>query len=135
MFALRNPNLYSSCSAFSPIAVPSKAPWGIKAFSAYLGEDRTTWLQYDASHLITTYTGDLESIMIDIGTNDPFLKQQLCIDEFLKAWGGIASTTDGKKGKVDVIVNMREGYDHSYWYIQTFIDEHLAYHAKNLSRI
>ena len=127
VLALRNPDLYASVSAFAPIAAPSQCPWGVKAFSGYLGDDRETWKQYDASELIK---GDAASrfeggILIDQGLADQFLAEQLHPEVFER---------NAREAGHDVIVRRHEGYDHGYFFIATFVGEHVAHHAKVLCR-
>jgi S-formylglutathione hydrolase len=120
--ALRNPTAWQSVSAFAPICNPVDVPWGKKAFGNYLGADASQWEQWDASLLMRrrAYPGH---ILVDQGQADQFLAEQLH-PEALEA----AAAVSGQA------VNLRrhEGYDHSYWFIQTFIADHLAHHAKSL---
>ena len=119
---LRNPGTYDSVSAFSPICHPSECSWGQKAFSGYLGEDRNDWVQYDAAFLI----GDAmikAPMLIDQGTEDEFLSDQLKPGALEQAC--IAS-------HYPLELRMQEGYDHSYFFISTFIEDHLRHHAKTL---
>lgn len=120
---LKNPKRFAAISAFAPIVAPTQVPWGKKAFTAYLGEEEAEWNKYDACHLIATTEGELPPIMIDQGEADNFLAEQLQ-PELLKG----AAIEAGRK----VEVNMRPGYDHSYFFIASFIDEHLDYHARHL---
>ncbi|WP_445373951.1 S-formylglutathione hydrolase [Photorhabdus tasmaniensis] len=124
MIALRNPDRYHSISAFSPIVAPSQVPWGENAFRAYLGEVRDTWKAYDAIELLTSSTKPLH-VLIDIGTDDPFLQEQLR-PELLK---NVCESTGHP-----YTLNLRTGYDHSYYFVASFIGEHIAYHAKALKR-
>jgi len=117
--ALRNPGRYRSVSAFSPIVAPGQVPWGEKVFTAYLGSDRETWKQYDAVELIKTVTERLP-MWVDQGDADPFLKEQLR-PELLQ----VACKEVGYPIQLD----MRAGYDHSYYFINSFIGEHVAFHA------
>ena len=119
---LRNPGRYASISAFSPIANPVACPWGQKAFSAYLGEDRDTWREYDASELLAAH-GSVCPILVDQGDADNFLEEQL-LPGSLKAAAG--------KAGASLELRMQPGYDHSYFFIATFIDDHLRFHARNL---
>lgn len=120
--ALKNPGLYRSASAFSPIVAPSEVPWGEKAFAHYLGEDRAAWRRYDASALVEDGARYPE-FLIDQGTADNFLKEQLRPERFEAACAdaGVALT-----------LNLRQGYDHSYFFISTFMEDHLRYHAQRL---
>lgn len=122
MIALRNPDRYHSISAFSPIVAPSQVPWGEKAFRAYLGEVHDTWKAYDAIELLSNSAKPLH-MLIDIGTDDPFLQEQLR-PELLK---NVCESTGHP-----YTLNLRTGYDHSYYFVASFIGEHIAYHAKAL---
>jgi S-formylglutathione hydrolase len=127
VLALRNPGLYRSVSAFAPIAAPSQCPWGVKAFTGYLGDDREAWKHYDASELIK---GDAASrfeggILIDQGLADQFLAEQLNPDVFERN-----AQAAGHK----VTVRRHEGYDHGYFFISTFVGEHIAHHARTLCK-
>lgn len=120
--ALRNPGLWHSVSAFSPICNPVAVPWGKKAFGNYLGPDQKSWEAWDASLLMRrkAYPG---WILVDQGQADQFLAEQLQ-PQALEA----AAAASGQA----LTLRRHEGYDHSYWFIQTFIGDHLAHHAKNL---
>lgn len=120
--AMRHPDLFRSVSAFAPIVAPSLVPWGQKAFTAYLGEDRSRWAEHDATELVASrgWQGD---ILIDQGTDDQFLEEQLQPLLFEKA-----ATAAG----VPLTLRLQAGYDHSYWFVQSFIGEHLAWHAQRL---
>ncbi len=120
--ALRDPARWHSVSAFAPIANPVAVPWGEKAFSNYLGPDRAAWERWDASLLMTeqAYPGP---ILVDQGTADQFLDQQLHPDA-LEA----AAAVSGQQ----LTLRRQEGYDHSYWFIQTFMADHIAHHAQQL---
>ncbi|WP_242112470.1 S-formylglutathione hydrolase [Luteimonas aquatica] len=120
--ALRNPGRYRSVSAFSPIVAPSRVPWGEKAFAAYLGEDRAAWRAYDASELIATAAERLP-LLVDQGDADEFLHSQLK-PELLQA----ACQAAGHP----LTLRLRPGYDHSYYFIASFIGEHIAHHAAAL---
>lgn len=120
--ALKNPGFYQSVSAFSPIVAPSQVPWGEKAFTAYLGPDRQTWKAYDAVELIADASERLP-ILIDQGLGDEFLQTQLK-PELLRAACDAAHHP--------LTLNLREGYDHSYYFIASFIGEHIAFHAARL---
>lgn len=119
LIALRNPQRYKSVSAFAPIAAPSQCPWGQKAFQNYLGEDTATWGQYDATELVRVAQAKLP-MLIDQGEADQFLETQLFPEQFLSAC---------KENAYPVDYRSRPGYDHSYFYIATFIEEHLRFHA------
>ncbi len=121
--ALRNPEQYKSVSAFAPIAAPMLCPWGQKAFSGYLGSDRESWHAYDASELVKQ-VGYHSPILIDQGTADQFLaQQQLLPDVFEQACTAINQP---------LILRYQEGYDHSYYFISTFIEDHIRHHATEL---
>jgi S-formylglutathione hydrolase len=117
--ALRNPSQYKSVSAFAPIAAPIQCPWGRKAFSNYLGGDAQAWRAYDASELVARnrFPGP---ILIDQGTADPYLAEQL-LPEKLRA----AAEISGQP----LDLRMQPGYDHGYYFIQTFMADHLRHHA------
>ncbi|WP_206367493.1 S-formylglutathione hydrolase [Sphingomonas sinipercae] len=121
--ALRNPGRFRSVSAFAPIVAPSQVPWGEKAFAGYLGESREAWRRHDAVALIED-GARLSELLIDVGTADPFLEQELRPEllEQVCADAGVALT-----------VYRREGYDHSYYFISTFITDHLRWHAERLA--
>jgi S-formylglutathione hydrolase len=123
--ALRNPGRYCSASAFSPIVAPSQVPWGIKAFTAYLGGDRVTWQQYDTVALIQARhpSTPVLPLLIDQGDADEFLEPQLK-PQLLSA----ACELSG----YPLALNMRPGFDHSYYFISSFIGEHLRFHAEYL---
>jgi len=120
--ALRNPDRFRSVSAFSPIVAPSRVPWGQKALTGYLGSDRAAWAEYDAVRLIEA-GARLADILVDQGTADGFLEEQLRPD-LLKA----ACDAAGQP----LTLRMHEGYDHSYFFISTFMADHLAWHAQRL---
>lgn len=119
---LRNPTAFKSISAFSPICNPSKVPWGRKAFSGYLGPNEDDWKQYDATELVSSYSGPKLNILIDTGTDDEFLKEQL------HPW----AFEEAAAGKVNLLSHQRPGYDHSYFFIATFVEEHIRFHAQFL---
>lgn len=120
--ALRNPQRFSSVSAFAPIVNPSQVPWGIKAFSHYLGDDKTLWQQYDSCYLLSQSTHQLP-ILIDQGGADSFLPEQLQPEAFCQA---------AQARNWPVKVRIQPGYDHSYYFIASFIEDHLRFHAKHL---
>lgn len=122
--AMRHPERYGSVSAFSPIVAPGAVPWGRKAFSAYLGDDEATWVEHDATNLVRK-RGFPTQILIDQGTEDPFLHTQLQTERFIEAL-----KDRGQSAKV----RMQSGYDHSYFFIATFIDDHLRHHAHILQQ-
>ncbi|MBX9762911.1 MAG: S-formylglutathione hydrolase [Pseudomonadaceae bacterium] len=120
--ALRNPGRYHSLSAFAPISNPSNCPWGEKAFSRYLGDERSRWREWDACALLAEATEKLP-ILIDQGDRDDFLESQLKPDA-LKA----AAQAAGHP----LTLRLQPGYDHSYYFIASFIDDHLRHHAAAL---
>ncbi len=119
--ALRHPGRYKSVSAFSPICAPSQVPWGHKAFGSYLSEE-SEWAGHDANELVKAGKRCPE-ILIDQGTADNFLEEQLSSETF--------RATCESAGQ-PLTLRMQEGYDHSYFFIQTFMDDHLRHHAKHL---
>jgi S-formylglutathione hydrolase len=123
--ALRNPSRYQSVSAFAPITNPMAVPWGEKAFGRYLGPDRTRWEAYDASVLLRRAPSGCE-ILVDQGLGDQFLDRELR-PEALEAAAGAA----GQR----LTLRRHPGYDHSYWFIQTFIADHIAWHRDRLGGI
>jgi S-formylglutathione hydrolase len=122
---LKNPQRYKSISAFAPIAAPKQAPWGQKAFSRYLGPDRGRWDEYDATELVSKLKDARERapILVDQGTSDQFLESQLH-PQLLEA--------AAKKVGYRLTVRMQAGYDHGYYFISTFMEDHLRHHAKHL---
>ncbi|MFT5760022.1 MAG: S-formylglutathione hydrolase [Alteromonadaceae bacterium] len=122
--AMLNPERYSSMSAFSPICNPVNAPWGKKAFTAYLGKDKATWHNHDASNLMRRAT-KLIPAKVDQGGADDFLKEQLK-PEALEAAANV--------NNYPLELSIHEGYDHSYYFISSFIEEHLRFHAKHLNK-
>ncbi|PMS33394.1 S-formylglutathione hydrolase [Trinickia symbiotica] len=124
MLALRNPDLYRSVSAFAPIAAPMRCPWGEKAFSGYLGADREAWKAYDASELVAHASRRFdEGILVDQGLADPFLERELYPDVFEAACRAAGQP---------LTLRRHEGYDHGYFFIQTFIADHIVHHARVL---
>lgn len=121
--ALRHPELYRSVSAFAPIAAPINCPWGKKAFSHYLGESSESWRKYDATALIAAGKR-LPIPLIDQGLDDPFLAEQLHPDYFEAAC---------QQAGQPVILRRHAGYDHSYFFISTFIEDHLRHHQTSLT--
>ena len=121
--ALKNPQKYKSLSAFAPIAAPIQSPWGNKAFTGYLGAYRADWSQYDATELVKAGHRFPGGILIDQGTADKFLAEQLKPELLVTAC---------KAAGQEVYLQMREGYDHGYFFIQSFISQHLTWHAKLL---
>ena len=123
--AMKHPRLFRSVSAFSPISSPTRCPWGEKAFSAYLGADRDAWRAHDAALLIEAgKAAPFDDILIDQGLADSFLVNELK-PEVLEA----AALAAGQK----LTLRRQEGYDHSYFFIATFVSEHVAFHAARLA--
>ncbi|WP_333610479.1 S-formylglutathione hydrolase [Brevundimonas bullata] len=123
--ALRHPELFKSVSAFAPISSPTRCAWGEKAFSAYLGGDRAEWTRHDAALLIENgaAAGMFDDILVDQGDADPFLVEQLK-PELLVA----ATKAAGQR----LTLRMQPGYDHSYFFMASFVDDHVAFHATRL---
>lgn len=123
--ALRHPQLFRSVSAFAPISSPTRCPWGEKAFSAYLGEDRTEWARHDAALLIEggAAAGAFDDILVDQGDADSFLTDQLKPELLVAA---------AEKAGQGLTLRMQPGYDHSYFFMASFVDDHVAFHATRL---
>ena len=123
--ALRHPDIFRSVSAFAPICSPTRCPWGEKAFTAYLGEDRAAWADHDAALLIEAGAahGRFDEILVDQGLGDNFLAEQLK-PELLEA----ACAAAGQK----LTLRRQDGYDHSYFFMASFIADHVAFHAARL---
>jgi S-formylglutathione hydrolase len=120
--ALKNPDRYRSVSAFAPICSPMRCPWGEKALTGYLGSDRRNWRAYDATALLEDQGWSGPPLVVDQGTKDPFLERELkpeLLDEACR------------RLNVPLELRMREGYDHSYFFIATFIEDHLRFHARH----
>ncbi|BBP03598.1 S-formylglutathione hydrolase [Sulfuriferula plumbiphila] len=125
VLALRNPDIYRSVSAFAPVVAPAQCPWGQKAFTSYLGSDQADWQQYDATELMKKRTLPFpHGILIDQGLDDRFLQEQLLPDEFEAACA---------VAQQPLTLRRHAGYDHSYYFIATFIEDHLAFHQRILS--
>ena len=120
--ALKNPGRFRSVSAFSPICAPSQCPWGEKAFTNYLGENREVWKKHDANELIQNSTLEIP-LLIDQGADDPFLEKELNFELFRKTC---------EKRNQKLTARLQNGYDHSYYFIATFMEDHLQHHAKAL---
>lgn len=125
MIALRNPRRYTSVSAFSPIVNPVSVPWGQKAFSHYLGDNRQEWENYDSCKLMASFQGTPVPALVDQGDKDNFLQSQLKTDV-------LAATVE--KTAYPLTLRMQPGYDHSYFFISTFIADHIEFHAEYLKR-
>lgn len=123
VLALRNPQRFRSVSAFAPIVNPCQVPWGRKAFCAYLGDDENQWLQYDSCHLLNTLPKDQKPfpILIDQGDDDQFLADQLQPSKLVEL---------ARQQGWPLQIRIQPGYDHSYFTIATFIEEHLRFHAQ-----
>jgi S-formylglutathione hydrolase len=120
--ALRNPGRYRSVSAFAPIVAPSRVPWGRKAFAGYLGPDEATWAAYDACALVRARPLPIP-LLVDQGTADKFLDVQLQPELFEAACADAGQSLQ---------LRLHAGYDHSYYFIASFVDEHVAHHARAL---
>ena len=122
--ALKNPGRYAAVSAFAPIVNPADTPWGQQAFEAYLGSDKQAWLPYDSTALLANAAKQPAlPILIDQGDADTFYPAQLQPEKFVAA---------AKQHGLNVQFNMRPGYDHSYYFIASFIDSHIEFHADAL---
>lgn len=119
---LRNPVIYRSISAFSPICSPAQCGWGEKALGRYLGADRQSWREYDACALIED-GARTDALLIEQGLGDQFLTEQLKPEL-------LAAACD--KAGIDITINLRDGYDHSYYFISSFMEDHLRWHADRL---
>jgi S-formylglutathione hydrolase len=127
VMALKNPERYRSVSAFAPIAAPTTCPWGEKAFTGYLGADKGRWSAYDATALVAQVKDAARrpAILIDQGSSDQFLEKQLHPQLFEAA---------AKKAGYPVTLRHQTGYDHSYYFISTFMEDHLRHHERTLKR-
>ncbi|QZN97308.1 S-formylglutathione hydrolase [Symbiopectobacterium purcellii] len=122
MLALRHPERYRSASAFAPIVNPSEVPWGRKAFTAYLGTDETTWQAYDTCYLLAQTTARLP-LLVDQGDSDQFLPDQLQPARLAQ---------QAEEQGWPLTLRTQSGYDHSYYFIASFIEDHLRFHASHL---
>jgi S-formylglutathione hydrolase len=118
---LKNPDLYSSITAFSPICNPTQTPWGQKAFQHYLGEDRESWKDYDACELLKKGRAS-QAILVDQGLSDDFLEKELKPERL---------TSAAQEHGTTLTLRQHEGYDHSYYFIASFIEDHLRFHNKH----
>ena len=122
VLALRNPGLFRSVSAFAPICAPTQCPWGTNAFSRYLGSNKEEWLQYDASALMANRrTPFPNGILIDQGLTDKFLQDQLFPETFEQVC---------KKAQQPLDLRRHAGYDHGYYFISTFVENHIRFHSR-----
>lgn len=121
VIGLRNPDKFKAISAFSPIANPSVSPWGIKAFNGYLGTDQGQWSMFDATELIKAGKRHPAKILIHQGLQDEFLKKELLTNHFKEAATKLDQSHE---------IHFCEGYDHSYYFISTFMEAHITHHAK-----
>jgi len=123
IIALKNPGMFRSVSAFAPICSPMRCPWGEKALGCYLGNDRENWKEYDATELIRSAEQHLP-ILVDQGSEDDFLQEQLKTGLLAQAC---------KEAGYPVEIRMQPGYDHSYFFVSSFIEQHIGFHAQHLS--
>ena len=123
--ALKNPGKFKSVSAFAPICNPINCPWGVKAFGGYLGDNKDSWKFYDACELAKTYAGSRLEILCDQGSSDGFLKDKQLLPDNL-----VAACADNDD--LHCISRLQKGYDHSYYFIATFVEEHMRFHHKAL---
>ena len=122
--ALRHPARYRSVSAFAPVAAPSHCPWGVKAFTNYLGDDRATWAAHDATELVKSGKR-APPLLVDVGLADKFLAPQLNIDRF--------EATCREAGQ-SLTLRRHAGYDHGYFFVASFVEDHLRFHADSLTK-
>ncbi len=123
--ALKNHSLYRSVSAFAPIAAPTRAPWGKRAFSGYLGSDEEGWREHDASELVRERPlPDGREILVDQGTEDQFLEEQLYPEVFERACADAGQP---------LTLRWHKGYDHGYYFVSTFVEDHIKHHAAALN--
>ena len=123
MIALRNPDLFCSVSAFSPIVAPSRVPWGQKALAAYLGDDQQEWKTWDTCEIIAGLEHEKVPLLVEQGKDDRFLTTQLQPERLEAACAA---------AKHPITLRLRPGYDHSYYFIASFVADHIAYHAEAL---
>jgi S-formylglutathione hydrolase len=124
VLALRQPGRYRSVSAFAPICAPMRCPWGQKAFRTYLGPDTEAWRAWDATELVRTAKSRLPTLLVDQGTGDKFLVEQLK-PELLRE----ACEQSGQP----LTLRLQDGYDHGYYFVSTFLEDHLRHHAAALT--
>ena len=120
--ALRHPGLFGSVSAFAPVAAPTQCPWGVKAFTIYLGDDRSAWAAHDATELVKA-GARAPALLVDQGLADKFLAEQLHVDRFEAACRAAGQS---------LTLRRHDGYDHGYFFIASFIEDHLRFHADAL---
>uniref|UniRef100_A0A914QXS7 S-formylglutathione hydrolase n=1 Tax=Panagrolaimus davidi TaxID=227884 RepID=A0A914QXS7_9BILA len=120
---LKHPEIFRSISAFAPICNPINCQWGQKAFTGYLGDDQTKWKQYDSTEIAKSYNGPEREILLDQGTADKFYHEKQLLPE---------NFVDVQNSKIKVHLEKREGYDHGYFYISTFMGDHFKFHSKHL---
>jgi S-formylglutathione hydrolase len=123
--AFKNPDLFQSASAFAPICSPMETPWGQKAFQAYLGDDKQDWAAHDASHL-ATQTAWRRPLLIDQGSSDQFLKEQLDPSRLQAAC---------REAQIPLAYDLHPGYDHSYYFVATFLQKHFKHHQEVLMSV
>ena len=121
--ALRHPGLARSVSAFAPVAAPMQCPWGVKAFTHYLGEDKAAWAAHDATELVKA-GARAPALLVDQGLADKFLAEQLHVDQFEAAC---------RVAGQPLTLRRHDGYDHGYWFIASFVEDHLRFHAAALN--
>ena len=121
--ALRHPGAYASVSAFAPVAAPSQCPWGVKAFTNYLGDDRAAWAAHDATELVKS-GARAPALLVDQGLADKFLAEQLHVDRFEAACRAAGQS---------LTLRRHAGYDHGYYFIASFVEDHLRFHADVLN--
>jgi S-formylglutathione hydrolase len=121
--ALRHPGTYASVSAFAPVAAPTQCPWGVKAFGHYLGEDRAAWAAHDATALVAG-GARAPALLVDQGLSDKFLAEQLHVDRFEQACRAAGQP---------LTLRRHAGYDHGYFFIASFVEDHLRFHAQALN--
>jgi S-formylglutathione hydrolase len=122
--ALNFPDRFRSVSAFAPIVAPSQVPWGQKALTGYLGSDSANWRKHDAVVLIGS-GASVDEILVDVGDKDPFIENELRPELLQRACADAG---------IELNLRIQPGYDHSYYFISTFMADHLAWHAERLSR-
>ncbi|KAI9346315.1 s-formylglutathione hydrolase-like protein [Pilaira anomala] len=119
---IKNPSKFKTASAFAPIANPVNCPWGKKAFTSYLGSDQESWKQYDTVELLKVYKNERMNVLVDVGTADGFLEKELLVDELKKTVKELGRESEWS-------IRYQDGYDHSYFFISTFIADHINHHA------